>query len=526
MRAARVWATAALSCALLASSPAVTGCTSSVLGAARTPGQVVVALADAPTQLDPTTSATFAGTLVLTNLCEALLDIDDQQRLVPRLAASMPQVSPDGLTVTITLRSGVRFNDGTPLDAPAVATSLRRDLTLPTSQRTGDLGPVTEVEPTGPLGLRLRLARPYAPLLSALAGTAGMVMSPTALGKLGEHFGDHPVCVGPFAFARRPTAGQVDLVRSPYYYDRAHVYPSAVSFRTVVDSNVRVAELRAGDVDVVDRVMPADVEAVRHDRSARVAFGVSLGYQALVFNIGNAHGSHAPPGEVASPFAAHPELRRALELTLDRTAISRVVFNGQYPPDCTPFPLGTPWSVRIPCDHRDVAQARRLVAASGVPTPIRLALMTPSVATSEQLATLIQAMAADAGFAVSVVPTELATSVQRAIRGQFTAYLSGWSGYQDPDGNVYSQYHPGEGLNLSGVSDPALTALLEQARRTTAAPARIELYRRIALLLNDRQYMIYLAHPRFALGARADLTGVRYLGSGQIRLAGARRVGR
>lgn len=524
MRAAR--AMAALAGCLLASAPVVSGCTSSVLGARRVPGQVVVALADAPTQLDPTTSATFAGTLVLTNLCEALLDIDERQRLVPRLAASMPQVGADGLSVAITLRPGVRFNDGTPLDARAVATSLRRDLTLPTSQRAGDLGPVNAVEPTGPLDLRLRLSRPYAPLVAALAGAAGMVMSPTALNKLGEHFGDHPVCVGPFSFDRRPTAGEVDLVRSPYYYDREHVYPSAVSFRTVVDSNVRVAELRAGDVDVVDRVMPADVEAVRHDPSTRVSFGVSLGYQAVVFNIGNAHGSHAPPGAVPSPFATHPELRRALELTLDRKAISRVVFNGQYPPDCTPIALGTPWSAPIPCDRRDVAQARRLVAASGVPTPIKLELMTPTVATSEQLATLIQAMAADAGFAVSVAPTELATSVQRAIRGQFTAYLAGWSGNQDPDGNVYSQYHPGQGLNLGGVSDPALTDLLEQARRTAGVQARADLYRRIALLLNDRQYMIYLAHPRFALGTRADLTGVRYLGAGAIRLANARRSAR
>ncbi len=92
----------------------------------RTPkagGTLTVALSAEPDALDPTTSRTLVGRSVFTSICEKLYDINAQLQIVPQLAAAMPQFSADGLTVTIKLRQGIKFADGTTMDAAAVKTS-------------------------------------------------------------------------------------------------------------------------------------------------------------------------------------------------------------------------------------------------------------------------------------------------------------------------------------------------------------------------------------------------------------------
>src|SRR5258705_7172176 len=98
-------------------------------------GTLVVALSSEPDALDPTTGRTLVGRAVFTSICEKLYDIDDKLAVVPQLAAALPEISADGVTVTIKLRPNVKFADGTPMDAAAVKTSLDRHRTLATSAR-------------------------------------------------------------------------------------------------------------------------------------------------------------------------------------------------------------------------------------------------------------------------------------------------------------------------------------------------------------------------------------------------------
>src|SRR5687767_14661652 len=136
-------------------------------------------------------------------MCEKLYDIDAEGALVPQLATALPTVSPDGLTVTIPVRTGIRFDDGTPFDAAAVVTTLQRHLTMEGSTRRGELGPVAAVEAPDASTVVVRYQRPFAPLTASLADRAGMIMSPTAISELGADFSRSPVCVGPFRFAER-----------------------------------------------------------------------------------------------------------------------------------------------------------------------------------------------------------------------------------------------------------------------------------------------------------------------------------
>src|SRR5688572_30769710 len=136
-------------------------------------------------------------------MCEKLYDIDAEGELVPQLATALPTVSADGLTVTIPVRTGISFGDGTPFDAAAVATTLERNLTFEGSKRKGELGPISAVEATDPGTVVVRYEQPFAPLTASLADRAGMIMSPKALAELGADFSSAPVCVGPFRFAER-----------------------------------------------------------------------------------------------------------------------------------------------------------------------------------------------------------------------------------------------------------------------------------------------------------------------------------
>ena len=206
----------------------LTGLPGSVLAQKKT---LTVALNQDPDVLDPTLSRTYVGRIVFAQMCEKLYEIDEQLRISPQLAAGMPVVSDGGRTVTIKVRPGVKFNDGTALTAEAVRASLDRHRTMPGSNRRSELESVTAVEVVDPLTVRLRLKAPFSPLTAQLADRAGMPVSPAAVQKLGEKFGTAPVCVGPWQFVERVAQDRIIVEKSPHYFDpgsgdlRAHRLP-------------------------------------------------------------------------------------------------------------------------------------------------------------------------------------------------------------------------------------------------------------------------------------------------------------
>src|SRR5947199_4560859 len=180
---------------------------------------LVVALNQDPDLLDPTLARTYVGRIVFSHICEKLYEIDEGLRISPQLAAALPVIADGGRTVTIKLRSGVKFNDGTPMDAEAVKFSLDRHRTLKGSNRASELAPVETVEVVDPLTVRLRLKAPYSPLVAQLTDRAGMPLSPTAVNKLGDKFGTAPVCVRPWQFAERVAQDRIVVERSTHYFD-------------------------------------------------------------------------------------------------------------------------------------------------------------------------------------------------------------------------------------------------------------------------------------------------------------------
>ncbi|MDP9396571.1 MAG: ABC transporter substrate-binding protein [Actinomycetota bacterium] len=483
----------------------------------RTGGNLALALAEDPDVLDPTLARTLVSRLVFVSMCEKLYDIDKDLNVVPQLAAAKPEISADQKTVTIKLRQGVKFNDGTPFDAAAVKKSLDRHRTLKGSTRTSELATVTSVDVVDPGTVALKLSKPYAPLTAQLADRAGMVMSPAQLDKLGDKFGTEPVCVGPFEFVSRTPGSEIVLQKSPDYYDAGQVKLDRVSYRIITDANARLANAKSNDVQVAERIGATDIPGVQADRSVRLVGVPSLGYQGITVNIGNEKGVGEPAGTVDSPLAKS-ELRKAFDLALDREAINKVVFAGQYTPGCSPLPPVSPFhDPSISCP-RNLEEAKRLVAASGVPTPVPVQLIVGTSPDNLRLAQVVQSLTREAGFDVQVQPTEFASALDQADAGKFQMFQVGWSGRIDPDGNIYNQLHSGAPLNSSGTSDPRLDELLEQGRTVTDQAERKRIYSEVMKIAAENRGILYLYYPKSFLVTTPAVAGLEYFADGLPRL--------
>jgi peptide/nickel transport system substrate-binding protein len=487
------------------------------------PGVLTIALAEDPDALDPTTSGTFVSRIVYVDMCEKLYDVGPKLQIVPQLASALPAVSKDKKTLTIPLRHGVRFNDGTPFNAQAVKTTLDHFITYKESSRAGDLASVASVEAVGDDTVKLHLKAPSAPLITLLADRAGMILSPTQLKKLGgAKFATNPVCVGAFKYTDRVAGDHITLDKSPYYYDADKVRLKRIIFKIITDGPVRASNLRSGDVDVAERLEPFDVVSIKGDPSIHLQTTTSIGYQGITINTGNTDGTGKPfhPGKVSTPLAEHPALREAFEDALDRQVINKVVFYNQVTPDCGPISPVSPWFDKsLRCPGRNLSRARELVQKSGVKTPIPVKLLLQADSQQERLGQVIQAMAGEAGFKVTVEPSEFTTALDRGDKGDFDAFSIGWSGRVDPDGNLFNQQQSEGPLNYGGEANAAVDKALADGRTTADPQKRRAIYRRaIGTLLRDRN-IIYLYHDELFTGSRGDVTGVEVRPDGLPRLS-------
>jgi peptide/nickel transport system substrate-binding protein len=472
-----------------------------------------------PDTLDPTFAGTAGAREVFINMCERLYDLNAEGNLVPQLAAAMPKVSPDGLTVTIEVRTGAKFNDGTAMDAASIVTSLERHRTAEGSRRKSELGNVTKIEASGS-SVVLTLKKPDSSLAATLSDRAGMIMSPAALTKSGADFGKSPVCVGPFRFVDRVQGDHITLEKATDYYDADKVHLAKVIYKPIADETVRTANLKSGDLQLVDRLATTDVAAIQADPKYVTLKKTSNAYTALTVNIANAAGIAGAPGAVKNPLS-DAKLREAFDLALDREQINTIVYNGLQQVGCGPISPANPFYSGGTCPGRDIVAAKKLVTDSGVATPIAVELQMTNSPVNVRLGELIQSQTAEAGFAVKVVPLENVTAFNNQNEGKFDVQVTPWSGRVDPDANIY-RFHYSTGTdNFPKAADPALDALLDQARAETDVAARKALYAKIVEQVRARRSVIYFQHQNIYAAYTANLKGFEMYVDGMPRLKSA-----
>ena len=221
-----------------------------------------IGLAEDPDMLDPTLARTYVGRIVFASFCDKLFDIDEKLNIVPQLALSH-ETSDDGKEVTIKLRPGVKFHDGEPFDAEAAKFSLERHMTMPGSFRKPELAQLDHVDVVDPLTIKLVLKTPFSPLIAQLTDRAGMMVSPKAAKEAGDKFGLKPVCAGPYKFVERVQQDRIVFEKFADYWNKDNVHIDRIVYLPIVDATVRLANLKSGGLDLIERLLATDIKDVQ-----------------------------------------------------------------------------------------------------------------------------------------------------------------------------------------------------------------------------------------------------------------------
>ena len=470
-------------------------------------------LAEDPDGLDPTLARTFVGRVVFAALCDKLFDIDEKLSIVPQLASSY-EWSADSRALTIKVRPGVTFHDGEKLDAAAVRFNIERHKTMAGSNRKGELAPVASVDVVDPMTVRLNLSAPFSPLLAALADRAGMMVSPKAAQAAGDKFGAKPVCSGPFRFVERVAQDRIVVEKYPEYWNKANVFIDRIVYLPIVDSTVRLANLKSGQLDFIERMAPSDVPALKTDSRFRIAKITEIGYQGITMNVGKSDLAKQ------NPIGKDARVREAFELALDRDGIVQVVMEGEAAAGNQWVAPDNPYYAKnVPVPKRDVAKAKALLKEAGMPNPV-VNLMTPTTSDAQKIAQVVQAMVKEAGFDVKIQSTEFATSLDLADKGQFDAYVLAWSGRADPDGNIFSFDACKQPLNYAGYCKPEVDEILNRSRTARDPAERRKAYEQLAAIVLKDRPIVYLYHRHWLWAYTTKLSGLRTIPDGLVRVQG------
>ncbi|ALE59187.1 ABC transporter substrate-binding protein [Paraburkholderia sp. RL17-368-BIF-A] len=474
-------------------------------------GQTIrIGLQDDIGSLDPARSVQLVDRIVFASLCNALVDITPDQKIVPMLATSWT-TSADGKTLTFKLRKGVKFQNDEPFNAAAVKANLDRDRTLQTSNRKSELASVDHVDVIDDYTVAIVLKQPDAALLATLTDRAGMMLAPKTLADPAG-VAAHPVCSGPYKFVQRVQNDRVVLEKFAGYWD-ADKYPiQRVVFLPIPDSTVRLANLRSGSLDMLERLAPSDVASAKSDTNFRFAPVSGFGYYYVTFNIGN--------GKRSNAVLKDKRVRQAFELAIDRDAINQVIGAGIFAPANQAVPKSSPYyNASLPMSHRDIAKAKALLKAAGH-EHVDIEFTYPNNTVSSQIVQMMQAMVSEAGFNLKLRPTDYATELNAAHSGDFEAMYLGWSGRVDPDGNLHQFNTCSGNLNYAHYCNPEVDRLLDAARVKLTTAERKTDYEAASKLLADDDPIVYVYNQPWPFELSKKVQGFTPYPDGLVRLRG------
>ncbi len=257
------------------------------------------------------------------------------------------------------------------------------------------------------------------------------------------------------------------------YWNKANVHIDRITYVPITDSTVRLANLKSGQLDLIERALATDLKDIRATRGLKLATAFELGYQGITINVGKVRQPRVRWARM--PAFARPS-RPRLTAKLFRRWCSTASSSRQ--------PVGQSGQRLLPEERavpkRDVAKAKKLLADAGVKIPVPVDFMVPNNPETRQVAEVVQAMAAEAGFEVKIRVTEFATSLKEAEAGNYQAYMLAWSGRTDPDGNIQSFATTGAPNNYSAYSNKDVDAALDEARTKNAMADRMAAYKRAA----------------------------------------------
>src|SRR5438132_4701988 len=442
-------------------------------------GTLTFALENDPANLDPMLSGLFVDRNIHYAMYDSLVRVDPKGNIIPWLAEKW-ETSSDGKTVTFTLRTDVKFHDGTSFDADAVKWNIERYKTTQGSLRTGDLSSVDTVTVVDPKTVKFNLKSAFAPLLGALVDRAGMMVSRKVVEAVGADFTLKPfkAGTGPFILTEAVKNDHYTLEKNPDWWGKDAAgnklpFLDKITVKPILDADVALTNLRTGQAQVINRINGKDVPVVKTDPTLTYQQVGSFSWNSMVPN--------EAPGFI---FNEHRYVK-AVAMAIDRDeilnkgpaqGIGLVGWGPISPAHFAYDPSFKPWPKAYPDG------AKKLFAEVGK-GPLKFELLVPSGdAATLQLAQLIQAELAKAELTMDLKTqlfNDIVTLQQQHKHPGMT--FVGWSGRLDPDGNTYDFVVTGSPNNDSSYSNPKVDDLMKQ-QRAESDPAK-----RKTLLLQAQQ---------------------------------------
>ncbi len=480
-----------------------------VLALAGVPAPTIVGRADAQTPvrggtlrigwipdaktLDPHFSVQFAERHVLYLVFNTLVGLDKGFNVTPELARSW-QVSADGKRVTFHLQRGVKFHDGTDFTAEVVKWNIDRVLDPATkSPQRSQLEPaVAAVSVVDPYTVAFEMKKPFAPLLAALAERPGFIVSPAAVKKYGEKFGQHPVGTGPFRFVDFVQDSRVTLERFDGYWEKGKPYPDKVIYNVVPDPTVRSTMVRTGEVDIATDIEAKDVRLLQADQNLKVS-------------------EMKPPArwtvlqwQVDKPPFNNKALREAIALGINREELKQVLLQGFGEVARGPAIPGLWWNnPNLKGYGYNPELAKKKLAEAGYPNGFRHKFVVENtsqwIRQAELLQGQLQKINVTLDFELANTADAYALIVQRKTNWTHTR----WTQRADPHGLYYILFHSKGFANSTAYNNPKVDELLDRAAAIYEPERRKPLYYEAErFIVEDAPYVFLNYTAEFAVMSR------------------------
>ncbi|MEM1363343.1 MAG: ABC transporter substrate-binding protein [Pseudomonadota bacterium] len=415
-----------------------------------------------------------------------LFYLDSDSMMQPELATSWT-IADDGSSMTLQLREGVTFHDGTPFNADAVEFSLERaidpDLNAPHST---DIAAVSSVDVLSEFEVRINFDGFNGAVIPGLANEAGMIVSPAAAST--EGFARNPVGTGPFRFVEWRSGDRIMAERNPDYWrtdaeGRALPFLNTVTIRIIPNTAVKILEVRSGEVQLVDTVQVQDFPAIEEAEGIELIEKPTGIHQFLAFN------TSRPPFDNA-------DLRRAVLMAIDRGAIEQVVSQGfgVLTPTLVP-PAEFIFDGDLEPTAFDLDGAIAAREALGFTDTITVSVIQRDPDT--QIAQIIQAMLTQAGYDVNVEILERGAWVDNVRAENHEIGLLRINVPRiDPSQIFTSLMGRNAGINFAAYSNDELFDLIDAAHTEVDRDERRDLYVRVQEhLLEEAVYGFLFLRP-------------------------------
>jgi peptide/nickel transport system substrate-binding protein len=434
---------------------------------------------------------------ILTNIgCgETLVRYATDGSLQPGLAESWEQSSPKEWTIT--LRSGVTFQDGTPMDAQTVVDALNHVLEAPTPARSFNPDVVTSVEASDDATVVVTTAAPDVLLPYRLASPNTVVLAPKAYAK--KAIDIVGTCTGPFTVTAVNGRQSVDLERNDDYWGTAPKLATA-EVRFVADAEARVTQLQTGEAQIVDSIAPSSKATLEGDDNLEILELQLPRTTSLLVN------NSKPPFD-------DPTVREALRAAIDTDAIAQSIYEGAAGPAVGPFSPDDPWAPEDAAPvTADPEEAQRLLDEAGVdPSELSFELIAYNDRPEfGDLAAVIQDQLSQIGVDVKIRAGEYASFEPALLSGDFDAALLS-RGYLvdvgDPAGYLTSDFTCDGGYNIAHYCNEETDAMIQEAVTVADAEERYAQYAEIGAKLQEEAAGIFLVHNSAQNAIASDVEG-------------------